>query len=374
MFEHTDILSELNNASPLSAKLNQIHLVIKQQFPFIRRVAVALYDEPTDTIKTYSHSSEGDDPLSLYEAKLHEVPSLQKMVQSGQPRVVQDLGVFKNNGKVHTRKIDVQGYRASYTLPMYDNSRFFGLIFFNSYEKDIFDESNLRLLDIFGHLIASILLNELNAIRTLVVSVQAARHMTHHRDVETGEHINRMAHYARIIAKELAQHHEMDDEYIEKIFLFSSLHDIGKIAVPDAILRKQGRLTEDEFAIMQSHATLGREIIDEFLTDLEISGVKHADILRNIAEFHHEAIDGTGYPAGLRGNEIPIEARICAVADVFDALTTKRPYKEAWSNEDALIAMQKLAGAKLDAECVEALIVNMSKVVEIQNQFFCTGS
>ena len=113
----------------------------------------------------------------------------------------------------------------------------------------------------------------------------------------------------------------------------------------------------------------GRRIVDEILSNFGLEGIAHINILRNIAEFHHEAVNGSGYPSGKTRDEIPLEARIVAVADIFDALTSKRPYKEAWPNEDAFASLKKLAGEKLDQDCVAALIENIAEVEQIQAHF-----
>jgi HD-GYP domain-containing protein (c-di-GMP phosphodiesterase class II) len=110
-------------------------------------------------------------------------------------------------------------------------------------------------------------------------------------------------------------------------------------------------------------------MIDELVENFGLSDIQHIDLLRNIAGYHHEAVNGTGYPDGKKGEEIPLEARIVAVADVFDALTSKRPYKEAWSNEKAIETLNKLAGEKLDQDCVAALLNNMEEVKHIQKLF-----
>ena len=193
--------------------------------------------------------------------------------------------------------------------------------------------------------------------------------MTHHRDLETGAHLDRMAHYVRLIALELAERYGFDDEYIEHLFLFAPLHDIGKIGIPDNILLKQGKLTPEEYQVMKTHARKGREIIDAMLDNFGLEGLHNIDMLRNLAHYHHEAVDGSGYPEGLSGEQIPIEARIVAVADVFDALTSRRPYKEAWSNDKAFAGLRRLAGSGLDAECVEALASRRAEVEEVQARF-----
>lgn len=234
---------------------------------------------------------------------------------------------------------------------------------------DVLTEHVLEQLDVFGHLVSLMVANEIANMRTLVAAVTTAAHLTHQRDPETGGHLDRMSRYARLIAKILATQHQLDDEYIERIFMFSPLHDIGKIGIPDDVLLKPGSLDQAETIVMHSHAAKGREIVDDLLENFGLEAIQNIGILRNIAGCHHEQMDGSGYPAGLKGDAIPLEARIVAVADVFDALTSRRPYKEAWSNDDAFAMLERLAGEKLDAECVQAMIENRAQVEQIQAQF-----
>ncbi len=369
LFNHHDTLSALNEPLPLGQKLSLIHTTLKQRYQFIDRLAISLYDQLTDTLKTYAHSTDRSDPLSKYETRLTQTPSLLEILKRKKPRVVQDLGVFAQGPGEHTQKISSSGFRASYTMPMYQGGSFMGFLFFNSYRANPFDADTLAQLDLYGHLIASIVTNELSNIRTLIASIRTARGITHQRDFETGGHIERTAHYARLIAKELAEQYQFSDEVIEHIFMFSPLHDIGKIAIPDAILHKPGKLDEAEREIMKTHTTRGREMIDNLLSEFGLESIQHIEMMGNITEYHHEAINGSGYPHGLKGDEIPIEARISAVADVFDALTSKRPYKEAWSNARACDMLRSLAGDQLDSDCVNALLGNERRIVEIQQQF-----
>lgn len=369
MYEHQDLLADLNRQSSLTDKLCYIHATLKERFDHIDRIAIATYDKKTDLLKTFISSSGPDQPLQNYQTYLSETPSLKEILAVGKPRVINNLHIFSNSEHEHAQRIDAQGYHSSYTMPMFIDSQLIGFIFFNSYQKDALSTEVLHYLDLFGHMIALLIANELSTIRTLFSTLQAAKNVSHFRDNETGTHMDRMAHYSRLIAEELAKAYQLSDEFVEHIFLFSPLHDIGKIGVPDAILKKPDKLSKDEFEEMQKHAEKGREIIDTIMRDAELESLPHLEILRNITEYHHEAIDGHGYPHGLKNKEIPIEARIIAVADVFDALTSKRAYKDSWSIDSAFQMLKKLAGKQLDDDCVQALIKHRPAIETIQQQF-----
>ncbi|MGA8146728.1 MAG: HD domain-containing phosphohydrolase [Gallionellaceae bacterium] len=368
MFEHQDVLAALNGQLPLSKKIEYVHGFLKHRFDFIDRISVAIYDQKTDLLKTFLHSSNDENPLVLYSAKLADSFSMMEILKVGRPRVVNDLDIFSNIPAEHARRIAALKYKSSYTMPMFMNGEFFGFLFFNSQRKDVFDEPTLHFLDMVGHFISLLVIHDMSTTRSLYAIVKTAANMTLHRDAETGAHLDRMSNFARLIAKEVAKKYRLDDELVEHIFLFSPLHDLGKIGIADSILLKPGKLTEEEFDTMKTHASKGGEMVDMMLTNLGLDEFPHAEILRNIARYHHEAINGSGYN-GLMDEEIPIEAKIVAVADVFDALTSVRPYKEAWSNERAFAFLESMAGTKFDSECVAALINCRDEVEEIQKQF-----
>lgn len=173
------------------------------------------------------------------------------------------------------------------------------------------------------------------------------------KDCITGEHLLRIGRISKILALELG----FDEESAEILETASPLHDIGKLAIPDDILMKKGKLTELEFETMKTHTTIGYEILKE-----SPSPYLHTGAI--IALNHHEKFDGTGYPYGLSGNTIPIEARIVTVADVFDSLSNHRPYKNAWPLNETLQYIQEQQGKHLDPECVKALL---SKIDNITN-------
>lgn len=178
-----------------------------------------------------------------------------------------------------------------------------------------------------------------------------------YRDPETGAHIQRMAHYSRLIAAELG----MSEEDQECLLNAAPMHDIGKVGTPDTILLKPGRLNPQEMDVMRQHALIGYNI-------LKSSEAKMLQLAAEIAYSHHERFDGTGYPNGLKGEAIPLAGRIVAVADVFDALTNVRPYKQAWSLDAARAFLVENSGSHFDPACVDALLRRWPAVLDIRDR------
>ncbi len=179
-----------------------------------------------------------------------------------------------------------------------------------------------------------------------------------YRDEETGNHVLRMAKFARLMAEKIGLP-ENDCHVIE---IAAPMHDIGKIGIPDGILLKPGKLDAEEIQIMRAHSRIGYEILKD-------SPSKYLQMGAVIALGHHEKYDGTGYPSRLRGYEIPLEARIVAVADVFDALTSVRPYKRAWTIQDALNYLNAERGKHFDPDCIDAFLAQFDKILSIRQKF-----
>lgn len=368
---HEDPLARLQTASTNQERLAVVHDVLKMRCPGIDRVSVALYDSQIRSLKTFIAVPAAESPLKNYQVELAKDCALSAVARDRSPRIVNDLRVYEDHDTAHSHAIVGHGFASSYTHPMYYNRELSGFIFFNSFHNRYFRERIIEQVEVFTHLISEMITNDLAVMKQLLAAMQTSVSMVEKHDLETGMHLERMSRYSRLIAGTMVKMGlaALDDEQIEQISLFAPLHDVGKIGIPDRILRKPSRLTPHERQIMNTHTMLGRQIVDDLIGNFGFERIPYIDYLREVAELHHESMDGSGYPHGLRGGEIPVAARILAVSDIFDALTTTRPYKSSWSNEHAFAMLQLLSIDKLDKDCVNALIARPDEISRIQQQF-----
>lgn len=194
--------------------------------------------------------------------------------------------------------------------------------------------------------------------RTRLQIIQRLGRAAEYKDNETGMHVMRMSHYSQVIALSYG----LSKAHSENILNAAPMHDIGKIGIADSIMLKPGKLTDEEFSIMKTHPQIGAEILGE--TDSEL-----LCLAKVVSLTHHEKWDGTGYPNQLKGEAIPIEGRIVALADVFDALTSKRPYKEAWSVEKTMDYIRSQSGKHFDPELVIVIENELDKILSIKEKW-----
>lgn len=191
------------------------------------------------------------------------------------------------------------------------------------------------------------------------------------RDQETGRHLDRTRLYVRLLAEALQTHprfaHQIDEEAIQTLFKSAPLHDIGKVGVPDHILLKKGMLTDDEYMMMQRHVDYGAEVLRSAEDRLGFNSF--LAMAQRIAHQHHEKWDGTGYPRGLKGEDIHFSARLMSLADVYDALTSRRPYKDAWSHEDVREHIASLSGTHFDPAVVEAFLAREAEFRAVAERY-----
>lgn len=204
------------------------------------------------------------------------------------------------------------------------------------------------------------------------VTIQAMASLAETRDNETGNHIRRTQHYVKLLAELLRDHprfhHFLDDETIHLLFKSAPLHDIGKVGIPDHILLKPGRLTKEEFEVMMTHTTLGRDAIQRAEDQLGFP-VDFLRLAKEIAYSHQEKWDGSGYPQGLSGDDIPISARLMAVADVYDALISHRVYKPGMPHEEAVDIIRQGGGWHFDPDVCAAFLSAAEQFKAIAERF-----
>lgn len=206
--------------------------------------------------------------------------------------------------------------------------------------------------------------------QTQQVTVLALAYQAELRDTETGKHIERTSHYVRILAERIRKINKysgyMGGTYVADIVRSAPLHDIGKVAIPDSLLRKPGPLTSDEFSVIKKHCEYGVRVLDEAHADLPFQSF--LELARQLILHHHERWDGTGYPKGLKGEDIPLSGRIMAIADVYDALRTKRPYKEPLLHADCIQIIVQDSGKQFDPEIVKVFVACAHEFDQISNE------
>ncbi len=203
-------------------------------------------------------------------------------------------------------------------------------------------------------------------VAAIAEAVQLSCRFTTVRDEQTGVHLERIGEVTRVIVDGLVDDEVIDLRTADLIHLLAPLHDIGKVGIPDAILLKPGPLGEAEWEVMKGHTVVGRRMVDQIVATIGLGDPELVTTMNNVVELHHETMDGRGYPHGLAEDEVPIEARVVAVADVFDALTTERAYKPAWTIPETMAELERLAeNNRLDGRCVAVMQRSVDRLAEV---------
>lgn len=356
-------IHRLNEKIYAQNSFDEIMAFIFENFkPFIpyNRIGIAVLTHGGEEIKALKAKSDRKIYLgSYYKESLNE-NTLGNVINQNKPRIINDLDDYLNNHpkSKSTRLIVNEGMKSSLTLPLIVDRKVVGVIFFSSIKKDIYKERHILFLK---NIVNSISLAfEKNFIHEdlVLATVEGLAKVVESKDNITGDHIYRIGKYSRFISEKILEDevYQISEKFIEDIFKFAPLHDIGKVSIPDEILNKPGRLTDDEFKEMKEHSEIGFRVLRE-MTNNRINEQEHFfEMAENIARYHHEKYDGSGYPLGLSGSDIPLEARIVAIADVFDALVSKRPYKDGFSFEKAFSILESGKNNHFDPFIIECMV------------------
>ncbi|WP_139902501.1 HD domain-containing phosphohydrolase [Clostridium thermarum] len=301
--------------------------------------------------------------------------SLKSIIETGNPRMINDLEEYVKGRPVkeYNRVILEAGIRSSITLPLIANNKPVGIIFFSSVEKNIYNTEHMKFLEVITKSVSISFERNLFMDNLLYSSILALAKLAEARDEDTGEHLERMKVYSKHIAQFLYEDslykEQITLEYIDDIERFSPMHDIGKVGIRDGILLKPAKLTEEEFEEMKQHTIFGGKVLRAAEENIMLSGRSIFKVGIDIAEGHHEKWDGSGYPRGKAGEDIPLSARIVAVADVFDALTTERPYKVPYTFEATYDFMIEGSGKHFDPEIIRVFVKNKDKMWKLYKAF-----
>ena len=289
----------------------------------------------------------------------------------GNALAIDDLDAFSSDkGPAFlSARLVRDGKRSALFVPLKKGGAGEALLVFASSQAGAYTPEHVEFLGNLAAQIAHILDKTIVMEGLIVAAVEGLAKLAESRDPETGDHLVRMSLYSAIIAEELGNdgvHRErITPAYVRDVYRFAPMHDIGKVGIRDDILLKPGRLDPDERIEMERHPVIGGQVLRRSEEQMNALGHSIFQIGIEIAEGHHEQFDGSGYPAGLAGEAIPLAARIIAVADVLDALTSKRPYKEAWPMEKALQAINNESGKHFDPAVVASLHRALPRVMEI---------
>ncbi|MGB3366431.1 MAG: HD domain-containing phosphohydrolase, partial [Acidaminobacteraceae bacterium] len=378
IFDEQMFINEIKNIASQGYMMDEI---LEEVFESINskinvdRVGIAFIDYKSEKIIA-EHGIASYDKLLLgpgFEVPFSET-SLMNVAKNKKGVITNDIldGLNKRPSSTSLKMLAEEGIRSNMILPLITDQTVFGFLFFSSVKPYAYDLKSLDITEKLAYDIAALLDKSYLTKTIFSIVTNTFAELVDRKDNETGGHILRVIEYSALIAFSLQEHSNPDyivsKELARDIERNASVHDIGKVGIPDNILKKPGKLDAAEWKTMKTHSEIGGDIflaLKESLKGFNKDFYKTAEV---IARYHHERWDGTGYPEGLKSTDIPIAARIIAVCDVFDALTSKRVYKEAFTIEKAVSILKESSATHLDPVLVEVFLSKMDRVIEIYNE------
>lgn len=337
------------------------------------RTALAFLDSANNVIAETVVSSYSRTFLEPGYKEQLESTHLGEIIETKNSRIINDLPEYAGSTRVSsaTKKLLEEGIKSSMTIPMFFNGKCLGFFFVSSREVNAYDIDTLNYTNRLINLIKQNLYSEFLLQQMVSEISNAFVTLMYEKDNETSSHIKRMSLYSHSIARSYHENiRRLTPRFMREILWYSPLHDIGKVGTPDAILLKNGPLNTSEMEIMKHHVIVGKRVMEQMNDNLRrIISFPLLQTALDIIHGHHEKFDGTGYPEGLRGDGIPLAGRIVALADVFDALTSKRPYKEAYSIEEALRIIEDTMRSSFDPDILKAFKLSLHEIQGVYDQF-----
>jgi len=359
-----------NQDEDTASHLDMLYNIAINSYQGLSRLSVILIKDDQASNYFVRDRLVTDSNDELFTKKVNQDGGIPKMIKSGAERVVNDLSNLTLNPR--TLFLLNNGHRSSFSYPLIFKGDAIAMVFFNASELSFFSKRSVQQDMLFlSTIIHSLMVRQFEKKQFISISLAIALDMGHAKDPETKAHLHRMERYSSKLAYLLSKEKGVTNEFIRRIESYAAFHDIGKYKIPDDILFSRAIFTPEERKIMNQHCMHGVDIIDDVLGHFPAK-VRHVEeycFLKNIILHHHEHYNGNGYPMGLKGEGIPLEARIVMVADVFDALLSKRLYKQAWSIDDVITYMKDNSGIMFDPDCIHSLISNLPEFIEIYEAY-----
>ncbi len=365
-------ISEMGTGGSLEQLVEQLYHLISRSVP-CDRVAMAFLDPLGDVTAESAYTVMDSVYLDPGFTERIDNTTLGRVAEQRTPRIINDLEYHYEH--VHSSRptewLLREGLHANITMPIVLNDECIGFLFVTSRHRNIYTQQHADFLAHVTNLLGDKLYSSYQVQQVIAKTAEGFVTLTREKDNETSNHIVRMSRYSYLIAKQLFSYgHEITPRFMREVLWFAPLHDIGKIGISDKVLTKAGPLDDAEWAEMKQHVEIGENVIGSM--NRELSGNADQGVLDtglDIVSTHHERWDGSGYPRGLSGEDIPLAGRIVAVADVFDALTSRRPYKPAFSLDKALGILKEGRGAHFDPEVVRAFFDIIPAIESVREHF-----
>jgi len=359
----------LNRGCTPSDILDRLYKEFREDIPFERVSIVLTNNEGQIYLNELRHKKASN----MLQGRLvdAEDTSLSEVFRRQEPRIIndyQDYFAQKPSSELTAMLLE-EGIRSSMAYPLVVNGIGIGALIFASSTPNAYNGDLLAKARILANILAVAVEKTILVDDLILASITGLAKLVEAKDSETGLHLQRIQNYSKIIAEQLSTTSKyqrvIDEQFIEDIYKFSPLHDIGKVGIADGILLKPAKLTEEEFAVMKRHTVIGAEVLKKSSNNLLRRGRHFFDMALHIALGHHEKYDGTGYPYGLAGEAIPLSARIVSLADVFDALTSKRVYKQPIDIDVSFKMVADESGSHFDPDIVQAMLDRRLDIIEI---------